>query len=56
MMQRIVNNLWLGSQHDADELVRHNPEKITAILNVRGAEIRLRNILARRTSGFRRPI
>jgi GGDEF domain-containing protein len=38
MMQRIVNNLWLGSQHDADELVRHNPEKITAILNVRGAD------------------
>jgi predicted protein tyrosine phosphatase len=38
MMHHIVNNLWLGSQHDADELVRKNPEKITAILNVRGAD------------------
>src|SRR5258707_2426100 len=38
MMHHIVNNLWLGSQHDADELVRNNPEKITAILNVRGAD------------------
>jgi len=38
MMHRIVNNLWLGSQHDADELVRNNPERITAILNVRGAD------------------
>src|SRR6202140_5322177 len=38
MMQHIVNNLWLGSQQDADELVRNNPEKITAILNVRGAD------------------
>ena len=37
-MQHIVNNLWLGSQEDADRLVRHNPEKITAILNVRGAD------------------
>lgn len=38
MMHRIVNNLWLGSQHDADELVRNNPEQITAILNVRGRD------------------
>jgi GGDEF domain-containing protein len=38
MMQHIVNNLWLGGQQDADELVRNNPEKITAILNVRGAD------------------
>jgi GGDEF domain-containing protein len=38
VMQHIVNNLWLGSQDDADKLVRHNPEKITAILNVRGAD------------------
>jgi GGDEF domain-containing protein/predicted protein tyrosine phosphatase len=38
MMHHIVNNLWLGSQHDADELLRHNPEKITAILNVRGPD------------------
>jgi GGDEF domain-containing protein/predicted protein tyrosine phosphatase len=37
-MHHIVNNLWLGSQHDADELIRNNPEKITAILNVRGAD------------------
>jgi len=37
-MDHVVNNLWLGSQHDADELIRHNPEKITAILNVRGAD------------------
>jgi GGDEF domain-containing protein len=37
-MHRIVNNLWLGSQQDADELVRNNPEKITAILNVRGPD------------------
>ena len=37
-MDHIVNNLWLGSQQDADELVRNNPEKITAILNVRGAD------------------
>jgi len=37
-MNHIVNNLWLGSQHDADELVRHNPEQITAILNVRGPD------------------
>jgi GGDEF domain-containing protein len=38
MMNRIINNLWLGSQQDADELVRKNPEKITAILNVRGPD------------------
>jgi len=38
MMHHIVGNLWLGSQQDADELVRKNPEKITAILNVRGAD------------------
>jgi len=38
MMHRIVNNLWLGSQQDADELVRKNPENITAILNVRGPD------------------
>src|ERR1700732_1533509 len=37
-MDHIVNNLWLGSQQDADEIVRSNPEKITAILNVRGAD------------------
>ena len=37
-MNHIVNNLWLGSQQDADELVRNNPENITAILNVRGAD------------------
>jgi len=38
MMHRIVNNLWLGGQQDADELVRNNPQKITAILNVRGSD------------------
>lgn len=38
MMHRIVNNLWLGSQQDADQLIHHNPEKITAILNVRGPD------------------
>jgi GGDEF domain-containing protein len=38
VMQHIVNNLWLGGQDDADKLVRHNPEKITAILNVRGSD------------------
>jgi GGDEF domain-containing protein len=38
MMHHIVENLWLGSQQDADELVRKNPEKITAILNVRGPD------------------
>jgi GGDEF domain-containing protein len=38
MMNHIINHLWLGSQQDADELVRNNPEKITAILNVRGAD------------------
>src|ERR1700686_1207096 len=38
MMDHIINNLWLGSQQDADELVRNNPEKITAILNVRGVD------------------
>jgi GGDEF domain-containing protein len=37
-MNWIVNNLWLGGQQDADELVRKNPEKITAILNVRGVD------------------
>jgi hypothetical protein len=37
-MNHIVNNLWLGSQYDADVLVHDNPEKITAILNVRGAD------------------
>jgi GGDEF domain-containing protein len=37
-MDHIINNLWLGSQQDADDLVRNNPEKITAILNVRGAD------------------
>ena len=38
MMHHIVNGLWLGSQQDADELIRKNPEKITAILNVRGPD------------------
>src|SRR3981081_3653298 len=38
MMYHSFNNLWLGGQQDADELVRNNPEKITAILNVRGAD------------------
>jgi GGDEF domain-containing protein len=38
MMDHIVNNLWLGSQQDADDLVKNNPEKITAILNVRGPD------------------
>jgi predicted protein tyrosine phosphatase len=37
-MDHIIKNLWLGSQQDADELVLNNPEKITAILNVRGAD------------------
>ncbi len=37
-MHHIVNNLWLGSQRDADELARNNPEQITAILNVRGPD------------------
>jgi predicted protein tyrosine phosphatase/GGDEF domain-containing protein len=37
-MDHIVNNLWLGGQDDADALVRHNPENITAILNVRGPD------------------
>lgn len=37
-MNQVVNNLWVGSQRDADELARHNPEKITAILNVRGPD------------------
>ena len=37
-MNHIVDNLWLGSQDDADGLVRNNPEKITAILNVRGPD------------------
>src|SRR6202158_2637517 len=38
MMDHIINNLWLGSQQDADELIRDNPEKVSAILNVRGAD------------------
>jgi GGDEF domain-containing protein/predicted protein tyrosine phosphatase len=37
-MDPIVNNLWLGSQQDADDLVRKNPANITAILNVRGVD------------------
>jgi predicted protein tyrosine phosphatase/GGDEF domain-containing protein len=37
-MDHIVNNLWLGDQRDADELIRKNPEGITAILNVRGPD------------------
>jgi len=41
-MNHIVNNLWLGSQQDADQLIRKNPDgigiKITAILNVRGPD------------------
>jgi GGDEF domain-containing protein len=37
-MDHIVNNLWLGGQRDADDLVRQNPENITAILNVRGSD------------------
>ena len=37
-MDHIVNNLWLGSQKDADGLIRHNPAGITAILNVRGPD------------------
>jgi GGDEF domain-containing protein len=37
-MDHIINNLWLGGQQDADELVRNNPEEITAILNVRGPD------------------
>jgi predicted protein tyrosine phosphatase len=37
-MDHIVNNLWLGGQRDADDLVRSNPEGITAILNVRGPD------------------
>ncbi len=37
-MHHIVGNLWLGNQKDADELARKNPEKITAILNVRGPD------------------
>jgi GGDEF domain-containing protein len=37
-MHHIVHNLWLGSQRDADELIRDNPENITAILNVRGPD------------------
>jgi GGDEF domain-containing protein len=38
MMNRIVDNLWLGSQQDADDLIRNNPQQITAILNVRGPD------------------
>lgn len=37
-MDHIIANLWLGSQRDADNLVRDNPENITAILNVRGPD------------------
>ena len=37
-MHHIINNLWLGSQQDADTLIRNNPENITAILNVRGPD------------------
>ena len=37
-MDQIVKYLWLGSQRDADELARKNPEGITAILNVRGPD------------------
>ena len=37
-MDHIVNNLWLGGQQDADELVHNNPEEISAILNVRGPD------------------
>jgi Dual specificity phosphatase, catalytic domain/Diguanylate cyclase, GGDEF domain len=37
-MHHIINNLWLGSQEDADALISNNPEQITAILNVRGAD------------------
>jgi GGDEF domain-containing protein len=37
-MDHIINNLWLGGQQDADELVHKNPEEITAILNVRGPD------------------
>lgn len=37
-MHHIVNNLWLGSQQDADDLILKNPEHITAILNVRGPD------------------
>ena len=37
-MDHIIHNLWLGSQEDADRLVRKNPEGITAILNVRGPD------------------
>lgn len=37
-MDHIINNLWLGGQKDADDLIRQNPEDITAILNVRGSD------------------
>jgi GGDEF domain-containing protein len=37
-MNHIVNNLWLGSQQDADDLVGKNSANITAILNVRGVD------------------
>ena len=37
-MHHIVDNLWLGNQEDADALIRHNPDAITAILNVRGPD------------------
>ena len=37
-MNHIINHLWLGGQQDADDLIRNNPEEITAILNVRGPD------------------
>ncbi|MGA9352780.1 MAG: diguanylate cyclase [Terriglobales bacterium] len=37
-MDHIVENLWLGGQQDADNLIRNNPENITVILNVRGPD------------------
>jgi GGDEF domain-containing protein len=37
-MNQIVHNLWLGGQADADDLIRDNPDRITAILNVRGVD------------------
>lgn len=37
-MHHVVNNLWIGGQRDADDLVHNNPENISAILNVRGAD------------------
>jgi GGDEF domain-containing protein len=37
-MDHIINNLWLGGQQDADNLIHNNLEEITAILNVRGPD------------------